>query len=92
MQIKRIVYLLAAAMLGFLLQLIAHALIEMWYINLLLGDFDRWSFGFSWGHLWQIHHALSLILAIVGIAGGYILGITWWRIIYIENRRWWRKR
>ncbi|MEK7630635.1 MAG: hypothetical protein AAB417_01205 [Patescibacteria group bacterium] len=92
MQIKRMVYLLSASVLGFLLQLITHALIEMWYINLLLNNFARWNFGFSWDQLWQIHHALSTMLVVVGIAGGYMLGVIWWRIIYIEKRYWWRKR
>lgn len=38
----------------------------------------------------------STVILLVGVIGGYFLGRTWWRIIYIEKRYkdckcWWRK-
>jgi len=92
MHVKRLIYLAASMVLGFLLQLMIHAALEIWYINRLLDDFERWNFGFSWAELWQIHHVLALILAFLGVAAGYQLGVTWWRIVYIEKRHWCRRR
>ena len=89
---RRAFYVFCAMVLGFLLQLLVHAGVEIFYINLLLSDFHGWSHGLSWEALWRIHNILSALLAVVGIWFGYWLGVPWWRVIYIEKRYWWRRR
>lgn len=67
---------------GFLLQLLLHAGIEIWYINLLISDFDRFGLGFSWDQWVLIHDVLGIAVLIIGIVLGYSQGKVWWQRIY----------
>lgn len=78
--------------LGFLLQLLLHAAIEIWYIGLLLANFPRYSLGLSWEGWRIVHHVGTVVLFIGGIWGGYVLGVRWWQIVYIERKHWWLGR
>lgn len=84
---KKLVYLIASTILGLLLSLIAHALIEMNYINLVL----------SQGRLVKFYGGcalpptLQVSLWIIGGVSGFLLGRFWWRKVYIE-RVWWNKK
>jgi len=86
---KRAFYILCFTFLGFLLQLIAHALLESAVLALLLDDFDRYGLGLSWGQWYAVHHTLTLAFLIVGLALGYRWGVTWWNILYVEKRYGW---
>jgi prepilin-type N-terminal cleavage/methylation domain-containing protein len=91
---KKTFYILLATLLGILLSFILHGLIEMGVISLLTSNFETWSLGLSWADWFLIHVWASIILLLLGAAGGYFLGVRWWRIIYIE-KRWrgfWRKK
>ncbi len=86
MKIKKTIYIIATMFLGLLLSFLAHAGIEIWYINRLLarGSAPQAS---SLVHNCFLPASLQIILLLVGLVGGYFLGQTWWRIIYVEHRR-----
>jgi len=86
---KRAFYVLCFTFLGFLLQLIVHALLEMAVLSLLLSDFDRYGLGLSWSQWYAVHHVLTLALLIAGIALGFRWGVKWWQILYVERRFGW---
>jgi len=85
-KLKYTVYLIAATILGILLSFIAHAVIEINYLN--------WAE--KQGIVVTFYNSCSLLpiiqigLLLLGIIGGFLLGRVWWRMIYIE--RIWAKR
>ncbi|MCR4323308.1 MAG: hypothetical protein NUV61_04455 [Candidatus Azambacteria bacterium] len=83
---KKTIYIISFTLLGILAQLLIHALLEMWYIELLIGDFARYGFGLSWNAWFLIHHIVTGVLFAGGSIGGYFSGRYWWRIIYTEKR------
>ena len=56
---------------GVMLQQLMHTLLEMWYISLLLKDFTKYGFGFSWDTWFSIHHVGSFVLLAIGLWLGY---------------------
>lgn len=84
---KRFIYIIAFTFLGLLLQFVLHAVIETWYIGLLIADFPRYGFGLSWETWERIHHVLSGIFFVGGLLFGFFSGRFWWRKLYVENLR-----
>lgn len=82
---KRVFYIVLFTLLGILLQFLLHAAFEMWYIGLLLADFETYSLGFSWEGLLVIHHVGTIVLLVVGAVLGSWQGLFWWERIY--NRK-----
>lgn len=76
---QRVVYLGAFVLLGFLVQLVVHAVLEMAAIELLSRDFAAWSMGLTWDQLFLVHHISAIVLALLGIALGYDLGARAYR-------------
>ena len=83
---KKIIYITAFTVLGVLVQFLLHALIEVWYIELLVRDFPAFGLGLSWDAWFVIHAVLTVFFLIGGASVGYFSGRKWWRIIYIEQR------
>lgn len=83
---KKRVYIFASAVFGLLLSFMVHAGLEIIAINLLISDFDKYSFGLTWEQLFAIHYILSVVLAIAGVIFGLWIGFRWHRLIYEENR------
>ena len=79
---KRSFYIFAFVILGVLLQFLAHALIEIWYIGLLVNDFSKYGLGLSWDFWLWIHGIGSIIFLAVGILFGLWQGKYWWHRIY----------
>jgi len=79
---KRNIYIFAFVVLGILLQFLVHAGLEIWYIGLLIPDFDTYSLGFSWEQWIMIHTIGTVILLIVGVLLGLWQGKYWWKRIY----------
>lgn len=86
---KRAFYILCFTFLGFLLQLIAHAIVETAALSFLFRDFGRYGLGLSWGQWYAIHHTLTLAFLIVGLGFGFRWGVMWWQILYVEKRYGW---
>ncbi|PIS41669.1 MAG: hypothetical protein COT25_01840 [Candidatus Kerfeldbacteria bacterium CG08_land_8_20_14_0_20_42_7] len=90
MQVKKIIYYIAATFLGFLLSLLLHIAIESIYLQLSSGV-PHWHSLFGVG-LDALPIWLTCLLATGGILFGYWLGVVWWRIVYIEHRLWRKKK
>ena len=92
MQIKKTIYILLTMLLGLLLAEIGHWLIEIWWVKQLIlsGSIPR-EYVFLDTHCFLSPY-LQLGLLALGLIGGYFLGQTWWRIVYIEHRHWKRRK
>jgi len=88
MRIKKTIYILLTMFLSLLLAEIVHWLIEIWWVNHLLSMGLAPKLYISLGTHCFLLPYLQFGLLILGLVGGYFLGQTWWRIIYIEHRRW----
>ena len=83
---KKTIYIASFVVLGMLLQFLLHALVEVWYIRLLVRDFTAFGLGLSWNAWFIIHAALTILFLIGGASAGYCAGKKWWHIIYVEQR------
>jgi uncharacterized BrkB/YihY/UPF0761 family membrane protein len=79
---KKYIYIGLFVFLGFLIQLFAHASLEIAYSLLLWREYDQWSFGLDYSQLWAIHNVLSYIFIVVGVWLGYRSGKFWWAYLY----------
>ncbi|MFH0805205.1 MAG: hypothetical protein V1916_03340 [Patescibacteria group bacterium] len=80
---KHVVYLVATTVLGILISLIAHAVLETIVLNW-AQDVGR---GITWYGGCALHPAVQIGLLVAGALGGFFLGRFWWRWVYVE-RRW----
>ena len=85
---KRTFYIAAFTLLGVLLQFLLHALVEIWYIDLLLRDYPAYGFGLSWRQWVLIHDVGTVVLFLAGAWLGFRQGQHWWRKIYVEHALW----
>ncbi|MCX6792812.1 MAG: hypothetical protein NTY12_02205 [Candidatus Falkowbacteria bacterium] len=86
-KLKKVVYLTASVVLGLLLSLILHALIEINYLHWALSqNHDVRYYGGC-----ALPPLLQGILWILGAVGGFFMGKSWWRIVYVD-RKWAKKR
>lgn len=83
---KKKVYIILFVIAGLLGQFLLHTMIEVAYIDILEIDFAKYSLGMSWTQLMTIHHVLTVVLAILGLAAGYVLGKYWWQVLYVEKK------
>ena len=90
---KRIIYIISFTILGILLGLLLHSVIEIAVIKLLLRDYDKYGLGLEFGTWFKIHTAWSIITFIGGATLGFLQGRKWWRVLYVEQRyRKWLKK
>ncbi|HLC45229.1 MAG TPA: hypothetical protein VJK50_05330 [Patescibacteria group bacterium] len=92
--LKKYFYIFSFSFLGLLVSFIIHSVVEIWYIGRLVSDFGTWGLGLTWQSWYIIHHVLSVLLAIGGLACGWAAGNYWWRVLYVEkryNKHFWRK-
>ncbi|EKE20584.1 MAG: hypothetical protein ACD_7C00521G0001 [uncultured bacterium] len=80
---KHVVYIIVSTLLGILLSLLAHAGIEMLYLNWT----ERTERVITWYGGCALHPAIQIGLLVLGAVGGFFLGRLWWRLVYIE-RKW----
>ena len=83
---KKKIYIGAFTLFGILLQFLIHAVVEIWYISLLLHNFSKYSFGLSWNQLYIVHHIGTVILLLAGIFFGFLAGKFFWNKIYPVER------
>lgn len=88
---KKSFYIFCFIVLGVILQQIIHTVVEIWYIKLLIGNFEKYGFGWSWDTWFMIHHIGGALLFIAGAFWGYIMGRKCWVWVYVEKRHWLRK-
>lgn len=82
---KKNIYIFLFIIFGILISFLIHAAIEIWYINLLILDFSKYSFGLGWPQWYIIHSIGSIILFVGGSLFGYLHGRHWWKALY-EDR------
>jgi hypothetical protein len=79
--LKKAVYLFSSTILGAFLAFLAHAAIEMNYLNWLASRGEAPVF---YGGC-ALHPLLQIALWLAGIIGGWLLGRYWWRKVYVEH-------
>jgi hypothetical protein len=85
---KKTIYILLVMFLGLLLAEIVHWLIEIWLVNKLMNAGLAPQAHIFLGTVCYLPPYLQFGLLLFGLAGGYFLGQTWWRIVYVEHRHW----
>lgn len=85
-KLKKVAYLTTSAILGLLLSLIAHSVIEIYRIKWLLSNSKEIIF---YGGC-TLTPTLQIIIWLVGLAFGLLSGLFWWQKIYVE--RLWSKK
>lgn len=83
---KKIIYISLFTVLGILAQFLVHAILEVWYIDLLISDFDTYGLGFTWQNWFLIHKVFTVILFVGGASLGFWQGHYWWKQIYVLKR------
>lgn len=75
---KRRIYIFLAIILGIMLGVIGYAFFDKKYIidNLASGE------------LIELPRNVLYIFLAAGAALGYVLGVRWWQIVYVEKRHW----
>ena len=86
MKFKKAVYLLSTTILGIILSFIAHAFIEIGYLNWA----ESHGLTVSFYNGCALLPILQITLFLFGAVGGFFLGRFWWRKIYVERA--WKKR
>jgi len=82
---KKIIFIISFMILGILLQFLAHAAIEAWYIELLVNDFETYGLSFSWGQWYMIHNVGAVLFLVAGIVFGLSQGKYWWHLLYEQK-------
>lgn len=83
---KKRIYIGLFMLLGALVSVIVHGILEWTYVLHLRKDYAFWSFGFSYRDLVWVHNFLSVDLLTVGLFLGWLGGRYFWRILYVEHR------
>jgi len=82
---KKQIYIVSFTFLGLLLQLFIHAIVENWYIGLLLQNFDKYGFGLSWDWWYWFHFIATILLFVAGAVYGFRKGVYWWGRLYDDK-------
>ena len=84
---KRTIYILLTMVLGLLLSFLAHAVIEMLYL--------QWAQAHNHTIVWTtvlglcaLPLWLQIALPVVGLVGGFLLGRMWWTMVYVNRKHW----
>jgi len=81
-------FTLLGAMVGFL----THGLLEIFYIQFILSDYETFTFGLSWRAIMFLHGSFVVMLTAGGAHVGYLEGKYWWHAIYEKGRHGFFKR
>lgn len=87
---KHAIYLILATILGVLLSGIAHAVIEILYLNNAISGNSPvvWRYYLNGAFPCSLPPILFYGLPVLGIIGGFLMGRTWWRWVYVEGKHW----
>jgi hypothetical protein len=88
-KIKKIFYITLTIFLGLLLSFIVHALAEMIYLNYAFKNELEIQASYFLGVGWcALPVWVQYTFPILGIVGGYFLGIYWWNLVYVKRKHW----
>ena len=79
MKTKRRIYIFLAIILGILLAVIVYAFIDRARINeaMAMGMVPE-----------DLPETVASIFLLGGVMLGYVLGVRWWQLVYVEKRHW----
>jgi len=80
-KLKYTIYLIASTILGILLSFIAHAVIEINYLNWA----QKQGIAVTFYNGCALLPSVQISLLLLGTIGGFFLGRLWWHKIYIEK-------
>ena len=83
---KKYFYILAFMLLGFLVSLLVHALVEIPTLAIITADPDAMANSFVWKNWWLFHGLGGRVLLVGFILLGWFLGCRFWQILYVEKR------
>lgn len=83
---KRKVYIFCFTVLGLLFGFLLHAFIEIWYIKMLIANYEGFGLGLSLESWFTIHSYFSVITAILGAWFGFRAGYKYWKILYVDQK------
>lgn len=80
-KLKRLIYIISFIILGLLLSLNLHALAEISYLSWISdqGQVVRFYGGCA------LHPLIQIFIWLLGVTGGYFIGIFFWKKVYIER-------
>lgn len=85
---KRNIYIVLVALLGILVGVGVTSLSETYVINNALAQ-GLIPYAYSYFNTeTYIPPYVLLAILLLGAAGGFMLGHTWWRLVYVEKRHW----
>ena len=82
---KKYFYIASFTFLGLLFQQVVHGVLEVSYINLLVKDFETYSFGLSWDAWYIIHAVGTVVLLLIGVGVGLWQGLYWQKRLYGQS-------
>lgn len=83
---KKQIYYLCFMVLGAMIGFFIHAMVEIFYIRLLLSDFDKYGLGWSWP-VWEKIHLYGVILLVLGFGlWGFNRGKHFWKVLYVDQK------
>ncbi len=84
---KKKIYIFLFSILGALVGFLAKGLVELKAIELLLFNFEKYSFGMSFENIVILHNAFSFLALFLGALVGFFQGKYWWRILYEKKTK-----
>ena len=69
-------------LLGGLMSLLLHFVIEIGALALIMSDFEKYSLSPLWRYWSEIHSTFTLLLAVVGLTTGFLSGRHYWDTFY----------
>ncbi len=86
MKNKKFFYLSASIFLGWLLALLGHSLLEIYFIDKALNQNLIPVNKSLWGENCYLPFYIDILLYLFGLGGGYFWGKYWWQRLYVKNK------
>jgi len=82
---KKVSYIFAFGFLGLLVATLVHGMVEIFAIDFIFENPERFSDTFWWNE-WSTLHAIGGgALWVVGLLGGLYAGVKFWEIVYVKK-------
>ncbi len=89
MNLKKLVYIILTVFLGGLIGFIVYELFLIGFIKIQLNQNILTEYNESFGILYNSKTIfVFLIVTLLGAVGGFLTGLKWWKIVYVEHRHW----
>lgn len=89
---KKIIYIFLATILGVFIGANLDFLTEQWLIHNSLSQGKLPTDYLYFNSRVYLSPYLSFLFFAIGAFCGFLAGVRWWQMVYVEKRRWWGKR